>query len=138
VFKIVSNYDFTKKQILDVGCSDRPLGDINTDFYTQFTYRGKSKIQVQADGFFLPFRDNSFRLGRSQHVIEHLKNPYKFLREIARVSRKYVYIATPNAHNWRYIFHDALDSYGDKKAAHRYQGFSAKCLSQMFAFTVWK
>lgn len=110
MFKIELNNYFTKNQVLDVGCSDRPLGDVNIDLYTHFTHRGESKIQVQADGNFLPFKDNSFGLVRSQHVIEHLENPYAFLREIARVNRKFVYIATPNAHNWRYILNDALDS----------------------------
>ncbi|MFX0150451.1 MAG: class I SAM-dependent methyltransferase [Candidatus Hodarchaeota archaeon] len=134
MFKIELNNNFAKNQVLDVGCSDRPLGDVNIDLYTHFTHRGESIIQVQADGKFLPFKDNSFGLVRSQHVVEHLENPYAFIREIARVTRKYVYIATPNAHNWRYIIHDDLDSYGDIKIAHRYQGFSAKCLSQMFKF----
>jgi len=44
----------------------------------------------------LPYKDSSFDLVICAEVLEHLENPAKALREMSRVSRKYLIISVPN------------------------------------------
>jgi len=49
----------------------------------------------------MPFEDNAFELVFSSAVIEHVgsyQNQSRFIRECFRVSKKYVFITTPNRH----------------------------------------
>lgn len=50
----------------------------------------------QANIYQLPYKDSSFDLVISTEVLEHLENPKKALREIIRVSKKYVLLSVPN------------------------------------------
>ena len=113
--------------ILDVGCADNPQGDINIDVTLYYNRRGRSKVQLLGDGLALPFKDAVFSLVRAEHVIEHVTDPYAFLSELSRVSRRYVYIACPNPHNWRVVLKDHLDT----GSQHYYQGHSARELRAM-------
>jgi ubiquinone/menaquinone biosynthesis C-methylase UbiE len=71
-------------EILDVGCGDRPKGDVNLDL---FRY-GKWKNLVIAEAQHLPFRDKVFIKVHSKHCLEHLENPLAFFREARRVLKK--------------------------------------------------
>jgi len=54
---------------------------------------------VQGNGLNMPFGDNSFDLVFSSAVLEHVgsfENQCKFLSECLRVSKKYVFLTTPN------------------------------------------
>lgn len=44
----------------------------------------------------LPYRDNEFDLVLCTEVLEHLEDPEKALKELVRVSRKYLVISVPN------------------------------------------
>jgi SAM-dependent methyltransferase len=50
----------------------------------------------QASIYELPYKDNSFDLVLSTEVLEHLEDPRKALKEIFRVSKKYVLLSVPN------------------------------------------
>lgn len=50
----------------------------------------------EASIYSLPYKDNSFDLILSTEVLEHLEEPKKALREIFRVSKKYVVLSVPN------------------------------------------
>lgn len=50
----------------------------------------------QGDIYKLPYKDNSFDLVLSTEVLEHLKEPEKALKEIIRVSKKYILLSVPN------------------------------------------
>lgn len=88
---------------LDIGSGTNPRGNVNIDLYT-----GKSphilgdeniKIKgyfIRADGRMLPFRDNSFDLVNASQVMEHVIDPPRLVREMRRVSRKWVTIEVPN------------------------------------------
>ncbi|MEM3578195.1 MAG: class I SAM-dependent methyltransferase [Candidatus Bathyarchaeia archaeon] len=53
------------------------------------------KPTVLADAHYLPFRDRSFDVVKASHVLEHLKNPWKALDEMMRVSSKEITIKFP-------------------------------------------
>ena len=57
---------------------------------------GGTAIQADIDGVRLPFEDNSFDAVFACDVLEHVRNPWILLAEMARVSRKYVVVHGPN------------------------------------------
>lgn len=86
-------------EILDVGCGNIPKttpwghtkrGTIGIDIK-----RGKADIVADAQA--LPLKDNSFEKVVSFFLIEHVLNVEKAIREMIRVSRNEVIIATDNA-----------------------------------------
>ena len=50
----------------------------------------------QGDIYKLPYEDNSFDLVLCTEVLEHLDNPPKALKELIRVSNKYLVVSVPN------------------------------------------
>ena len=68
-------------QTLDVGCGDRPIGDVNLD---RFFY-GKCENFVIAEAHYLPFKNNTFDRVYCKHCLEHFENPHKFFQEAKRV-----------------------------------------------------
>jgi 2-polyprenyl-3-methyl-5-hydroxy-6-metoxy-1,4-benzoquinol methylase len=51
---------------------------------------------TQGSIYELPYKDNSFDLVLCTEVLEHLENPEKGLKELVRVSKKYLIISVPN------------------------------------------
>jgi len=87
--------------ILDVGSGCNPVGDINCDLFTGYTpHYGrpveKTEYFIKCDAQYLPFRDDTFSIVHSSHLLEHTHNPYAVLLEMKRVSKKYVYARLPN------------------------------------------
>lgn len=87
--------------ILEVGSggNPHPYSSVLVERYFSDEHRLK-EIEVDsrlvlADACKLPFRDNTFDYSLSYHVLEHVKNPSRFLDENMRVS-KAGYIETPN------------------------------------------
>lgn len=113
--------------ILDVGAtSDTELEASN---YLEAWYPNKAKVTacgiddasfleqrypgmrfVQADGRNLPFQDGEFDVVHSSAVLEHVgsrEQQAKFISELVRVSRRVVFLTTPN--RWYPIeFHSVL------------------------------
>lgn len=54
-----------------------------------------------ADIYHIPYKDNSFDLVVCTEVLEHVKNPQLALKELVRVSQKYVLISVPREPLWR-------------------------------------
>jgi ubiquinone/menaquinone biosynthesis C-methylase UbiE len=71
-------------QILDVGCGDRPAGNVNLDRF----YYGKWTNFVIAEAHYLPFKDNTFDKIYSKHCLEHFENPLKFFKEAKKALKK--------------------------------------------------
>lgn len=72
--------------LLDIGCGGEPFRQIAA--LTNLEYVGidyDRAPNMLADAHSLPFRDESFECVISFAVLEHLKNPFVALREIARV-----------------------------------------------------
>ena len=91
--------------ILDVGCGDHPQGTLNVDLYRYTTHARdqkrltKTKADIIADGNYLPFQDNIFTTVIATQVIEHTDTPFRFLRELIRVSHSLIQIACPHRYS---------------------------------------
>jgi ubiquinone/menaquinone biosynthesis C-methylase UbiE len=83
--------------ILNVGCGGRPLdfdksfGDVRLDI-ERFP-----SVTIIADAQNLPFKDKTFELVYASHLLEHLENPFKVIKEFKRVSKNMVVVKVPNA-----------------------------------------
>lgn len=96
--------------ILDVGCGTFPKGDVNVDidmeskFHRPFVLRKgmakRFKNFIIADACHLPFRNDTFDSVYSTHVIEHMKNPVVFFKELIRVTKNMVFLKCPHRY-WR-------------------------------------
>lgn len=71
---------------------------VSTQYLTVFREAFPQVTAVRADGRALPFPDDSFDIGFSNAVVEHLPDPESqraFVGELCRVSRR-VFVTTPN------------------------------------------
>ena len=62
---------------------------IGRKIYPQFTLK-------QGNIYALPYKDNSFDLLICSEVLEHLEHPEEALKELHRVTKKYVIFSVPN------------------------------------------
>ncbi len=104
--------------VVDVGVTDAPFGGGSTDNFFEAHYPWPRRITgvghteldrfaaafpevtpVRADGRALPFPDQSFDLGFSNAVIEHVaggrEGQQQFITELCRVAER-VFVTTPN------------------------------------------
>ena len=99
---------------IDIGCGIFPSGDVNCDlFMNDIGHRGgknhidlnikKIKNFIRCDAQYLPFKDSVFDKVYSSHVIEHLKNPYLFLKEVIRISKDKIIIICPHRYGDKII-----------------------------------
>lgn len=95
--------------LLDVGAGNCAKGDVNIDLFREgfnpqignqhvgeYVNPHKIKNFVVADACFLPFKDNSFDVAFSSHVIEHVANPFLMYVEMCRVASCKVVIRCPH------------------------------------------
>lgn len=98
----------------------------------------------------LPYKDNSFDLVLCTEVLEHLENPGNALKELVRVSRKYLVISVPNepffmfaqlarGKNWSRFGNDVehinhWTMYGFPKFVKRNAGTGIKILAKRYPF----
>lgn len=81
-------------------------------------------VDFEKDGF--PYDDRSFRYVNSNSVIEHLRNPGNYLREVYRVLEDdgFFILVTPH---WPYAYKEFYDSFT------HYQPYSYKSLNNLLA-----
>lgn len=67
---------------LNLGCGQYPLaGFLNVDIDSS----AKSDLRVDLNHIPFPFRDCSFEVIQSSHLLEHLSDPFGFMRETHRL-----------------------------------------------------
>lgn len=107
---IKSKIDLSQiKSSLDVGCgtgyssSNSPLNVIGLDFSflnlkLNKTTKPDAKL-IQGSAYNLPFKDNSFDLVYGWEFLHHLDDPDKAVKEMMRVTKKFLIIIEPNRNN---------------------------------------
>lgn len=70
--------------------------DASAEAVRRIESEGGIGMQADIDGVRLPFEDNSFDAVFACDVLEHVRNPWILLGELARVSKKYIVIHGPN------------------------------------------
>lgn len=92
---------------LDVGCGDRPRGDVNCDLFVgESAHLGKGrgwimpkKIPnfVKCDANYLPFKKGVFDVVFCSHVLEHKGvNAVETSKELVRVAKRKIVIVVPS------------------------------------------
>lgn len=99
------------ESVLDVGCGEgftlkrlkaKKIGKVfkGVDLEKEAIRLGRRenpKLDLNiGDIYNLKFKDNSFDLVISTEVLEHLEKPSIALKELARVSKKYILLSVPN------------------------------------------
>jgi len=84
---------YTRRMIHDLWASDR-----SSFMLARHPLRAEGRLAA-ADATRLPFGDASFDLVYGWEVLHHLAEPVHAVREMARVSRRYVMLAEPNPWN---------------------------------------
>ena len=78
---------------LDVGCGQMQRGDVNVDVHR--VIKKPNSDFILASSSYLPFVSNAFEKVYCYHVLEHLNEPFKTLRELIRVSAYSVECTVP-------------------------------------------
>lgn len=99
------------ESVLDVGCGEGFTLQRLTNEHIGKKLEGSDSIQealdlgkkihphlklVKGDLYELPYGNNSFDLLICTEVLEHLEDPKKALKELVRVSKKYILLSVPN------------------------------------------
>lgn len=113
--------------VLDVGSGDKPhwRADVIVDKYPEDNQQrisggvlfDKRKLFVNADVENLPFKDKSFDFVFCSHLLEHVKNPDKAIKEITRIGKAgYIEVPSGILELWQpFKTHLWLCDYGDNK-----------------------
>jgi ubiquinone/menaquinone biosynthesis C-methylase UbiE len=128
--------------VLEIGSGNNPHFRSNVLFDKYIddnTERGETNIIidrpfVSGDACKLPFKNNSFDYIICKHLIEHLDNPEKLLKELSRVGKR-GYIEAPNE-TWEIIFgrkfHKWLITLNKNKLIFKPKNSENKKLQQFF------
>lgn len=94
--RIDFNHAKVMPMILDVGCGCNPRGDVNINIDRSVPKQKLMPNFILADAQYLPLRDKCFSLVYASHVIEHVQDPLRALKEWNRVART-IEVYTPSA-----------------------------------------
>lgn len=110
--------DLDVQNILEVGCgpgfSTQKLkqmlnrkhfeaSDVDSELVEGAKNRNPNVKIIQESIYNLKRQNNSFDLVIALEVLEHLQEPEKALREIQRISTKYILVSVPNEPIWRIL-----------------------------------
>lgn len=104
-------------RLLDVGCGDgrftvffaRVCDAVGVDFSPALLAQARHARRACMDGAALAFRDGAFDVVFEHALLHHLPDPAAAVREMARVSRRWVVLAEPNRANpLMFAFHAAV------------------------------
>lgn len=118
----------TRGLFLDLGCGDRFLASAVQSQGLQYIGLDADTLNFETDT--LPFDDASIDLAVSLAVIEHLRDPSRFLAEIRRCLKPggAIYLSTPN------FQYDFRNFYNDPTHRQPYTPTSLEALLNLFGY----
>ncbi len=104
---ILNKGEKEKLSLLDIGCGNgfftyylkNFYHTVSLDFSEQMLKQNNCKFKICASADKLPFHDNYFDITFCSNLMHHLDNPENAIREMKRVSRKYIILSEPNRNN---------------------------------------
>lgn len=70
---------------LNLGCGEfKKKGYLNVDYYAV----SRPDVKHNLNKFPYPFRSNQFELIEADHLLEHLENPFRVMKELHRIGKK--------------------------------------------------
>lgn len=112
---------------LDIGCGDRPTGDVNCDLFIgesphlRGRYIDPETIPnfIRCDANYLPFKDEVFSESFCSNVIEHKGlNTVRVIKEMVRITTKKITVVVPHRFAPKHEIHNKY--------------FNVKSLSRLF------
>jgi SAM-dependent methyltransferase len=89
------------KMILDIGCGVNPRGDVNVDLPIGGDHKvHRTKANIYASAYFLPFRDKCFEVVSFNGLLHHLERPKTAWNEMVRVCKDVILGVEPNWNLW--------------------------------------
>ncbi len=130
IYRFLSVAQYCKGRVLDVGCGvgalKKYLHEDLRDGYIGLDTDGL--VEARGSVYNLPFKSGSFDTVTMLEVLEHLERPIDALREVTRVSDKWVILSVPNpwninqiasliAHNSNIYEPNHVNLFGDNEVA---------------------
>lgn len=99
--------DLKSVKVLDVGCGNgfftyyfsQLARTVGVDYSTYMLSINPCEPLVHGSALSLPFKDSNFDLVFCSNLLHHLKDPTIAIREMVRVSKKFVILSEPNRNN---------------------------------------
>ncbi len=91
---------------LNLGCGADMRGEIRIDINPD-----RVGLNLIGDAHYLPIRDRVINDVFCKSVLEHLKNPFKGLSEMKRVSKNRIIVIVPNVYHWNRIMRSLITPY---------------------------
>ena len=109
-YKLLKNFYLKKhKWDLNICCGETDGGGINADIVK----RNIPNFVLIKNIYELPFKDKEFKNVICSHTMEHVENPYKFYKELKRISKNVVLLIPPlwdiscmgafKFHKWQFL-----------------------------------
>jgi ubiquinone/menaquinone biosynthesis C-methylase UbiE len=129
-------------QILEVGCGNgyftyylKDFGrTIGVDYARTMLSLNPCSDLIQASAFQLPFADNEFDLSFCSNLLHHMTEPVAAIKEMKRVSKRYVAISEPNRNNPAILTLGLLKS--EERESLRFSGAFLRSLAEQAGLRV--
>ncbi len=104
---ILNKGEKKKLSLLEIGCGDgfftyylkKFYHTVALDFSEYMLKRNSCRFKVCASADKLPFNDSYFDITFCSNLMHHLDDPRNAIKEMKRVSRKYIILSEPNRNN---------------------------------------